>query len=63
MCIATIYVNGEDTGESVMQEVVKMNIDDRNISCRDILGEEKRFDATVKSVDFIKHHVIIEMNK
>lgn len=62
MCIATVYIDGNDTHESVMQEVVKMNIGNGYISCKDILGEERRFNATVKSVDFIKHHVIIEMH-
>jgi predicted RNA-binding protein len=62
MCIATIYVNDKDANESVMQDVVQMIVDNGYISCKDILGEEKRFDATLKSVDFVKHHVVIEMH-
>jgi predicted RNA-binding protein len=62
MCIATVYVKGKDTNESMMQDVVQMIIGKGYISCKDILGEEKRFDATLKSVDFVKHHVMIEMH-
>jgi predicted RNA-binding protein len=63
MCIATVYVEGSENNESIMQDVVKMRFIDDGISLMDILGEEKRLDASVKSVDFIKHTVTIEMHK
>ena len=63
MCIATVYAEGTENTESIMQDVVKMKLTDGGISLIDILGEEKHLDATIKSVDFIKHTVTIEMHK
>ena len=63
MCIATVYAEGSENNESIMQDVVKMKFTDNGISLLDILGEEKRLDASVKSVDFIKHTVTIELHK
>ena len=63
MCIATVYAEGAENNESIMQDVVKMKFTDDGISLLDILGEEKLLDASVKSVDFIKHTVTIEMHK
>lgn len=62
MCIATVYAAGTESTESIMQDVVKMSFTDGGISLLDILGEEKLLDASVKSVDFIKHTVTIEMH-
>jgi predicted RNA-binding protein len=62
MCIATVYENSIDSGKSIMQDVVKMSINNGNVLCKDILGEEKQFNATVKSIDFIKHNVVIEVH-
>ena len=62
MCIATVYVNRSEMKESIMQDVVKMDLNNGSISCKDILGEEKQFKGTVKSIDFIKHNVIVEIH-
>lgn len=63
MCIATVYAEGTENSESIMQDVVKMRVMNGGVSLLDILGEEKHLDASIKSVDFIKHTVIIEMHK
>ena len=63
MCIATVYLSGQNNNESVMQDVIKMKFTEEGVSFLDILGEEKNLDAKVKSVDFIKHNVVIELNK
>ena len=39
-----------------------MKFTDDGISILDILGEEKKLNASVKSVDFIKHTVTVEMH-
>ena len=63
MCIATVYAEGKESTESIMQDVVKMKFTNGGVSLLDILGEEKHLDASVKSVDFIKHTVTVEMHK
>ena len=62
MCIATVYAEGKESTESIMQDVVKMKFTNDGISILDILGEEKKLNASVKAVDFIKHTVTVEMH-
>ena len=62
MCIATVYAEGKENTESIMQDVVKMKFSNDSVSFLDILGEEKQLDASVKSVDFLKHTITVEMH-
>lgn len=60
MCIATVYVDEAGQKETVMQDVVSVELEDHGILMTTILGEEKLLKAKIKSIDFLKHTVTIE---
>ena len=60
MCIATIYINDGDRKEEAMRDVISVETGNDGILLTSILGEEKLLQARIKSIDFLKHSVIVE---
>lgn len=59
MCESTVYVDvgGEET--ELMKDVAKVEVNDKTITCIDIMGEIKTVQGTVKRVDLVNHRFII----
>ncbi|MCK4331732.1 MAG: CooT family nickel-binding protein [Dehalococcoidia bacterium] len=60
MCIATVYVGEAGRMETVMQDVISVELENHGILLTTILGEEKLLKGRIKNIDFLKHSVIVE---
>ena len=63
MCIATIYIGDDDRKEEAMRDVISVETENGGILLTSILGEEKLLHARIRSIDFLKHSVIVELEK
>jgi len=62
MCLSTVYLNGEDKSEEVMQDVARMEAQDDGFLLIGLLGEQKFVQGMIRSIDFVdKHRVVLEM--
>ncbi len=61
MCLAVVYVNGGDGKKEFMQDVIRIESDNRGYRLVGLMGEEKSIEGRLKSVDFFgDHSVVIE---
>jgi predicted RNA-binding protein len=59
MCLAVVYVNGGDGKKEVMQDVVRIESENRGYRLVGIMGEEKFVEGQLKSVDFFEDHSVL----
>ncbi|MFC1944739.1 CooT family nickel-binding protein [Chloroflexota bacterium] len=61
MCIATVYVDSGGHREQVMSEVARLEAEEGGFLLIGLLGEQKRLQGKLKSIDFLEgHSVLIE---
>ena len=61
MCLATVYVENDGQQEKVMQDVAWIRPASRGLELITLLGESKRFQASIKSIDLVKGAIVLEM--
>jgi predicted RNA-binding protein len=59
MCEATAYLVSNGKEKEVMRDVVTVEVQGNNLMFRDILGNEKEFQARIKKIDLIQHKVAV----
>ncbi|MFQ6106231.1 MAG: CooT family nickel-binding protein [Thermoplasmata archaeon] len=59
MCESTVYIErgGEET--ELMNDVAKIEVNGKTITCIDIMGEMRTVQGTVKRADFVNHRFVI----
>ena len=61
MCLATVYVEDDGQREKVMQDVAWIEPESGGLVLFTLLGESRRFQARIKSIDLIKGSIVLEM--
>jgi predicted RNA-binding protein len=61
MCLATVYVEDDGQREKVMQDVAWIEPESGGLQLITLLGESRRFQARIKSIDLIKGSIVLEM--
>jgi predicted RNA-binding protein len=61
MCLATVYVEDDGQREKVMQDVAWIKPESGGLELITFLGESRRFQARIKSIDLIKGSIVLEM--
>jgi predicted RNA-binding protein len=61
MCLATVYVEDDGQREKVMQDVAWIEPESGGLRLFTLLGESRRFQARIKSIDLIKGSIVLEM--
>lgn len=59
MCIATVYIKSDGELEKVMDEVIRVDVDDGRLRLTNLFGEEKYIEGELKSVEFWEEHSIV----
>lgn len=59
MCIATVYIESEGGLEKVMDEVIRIDMEDGGLRLTNLFGEEKYITGELKSIDFWEEHSVI----
>lgn len=60
MCLATVYVEADGEREKVMEDVAWMRPEGGGLELVTLLGEGRRFQAAIKSVDLLKGVIVLE---
>lgn len=61
MCESDVYLENNGEREEVMKEVMKILVNENNITCIGILGERKEVkNARIKIADLAHHEIILE---
>ncbi len=60
MCLATAYKNAETKDQIICDNITKIIVDGDTITLYDIIGEERRVEGKISSVDLTKSVVIID---
>ncbi len=60
MCESTVY---STDGDTIMEDVLYIKINDEKIDLTDILGQKKNITGTIVELDLDKHGIFIKMNK
>ena len=61
MCLATVYVEDDGQQEEVMRDVAWIEPESRGLQLITLLGESKRFQARIKSIDLVRGSIVLEM--
>lgn len=59
MCLAVVYVDSGDGKKEAMQDVIRMEAENRGYRLVSLLGEEKFIEGQLKIVDFFKEHFVL----
>jgi len=60
MCESTVY---STNGETIMEDVLYIKIDDEKIDLTDILGQRKTLNGKIVELDLDKHGIFIKLNE
>lgn len=60
MCESTVY---STNGETIMEDVLHIKINEEKIDLTDILGERKSLEGKIVELDLDKHGIYIKLNK
>ena len=60
MCESTVY---STDGDTIMEDVLYIKINDEKIDLTDILGQKKNITGTIVELDLDKHGIFIKINK
>ena len=60
MCLATAYKNTESKEQIICDNITKITIDGDMITLVDIIGDERKVEGRISSVDLTKSVVIID---
>lgn len=60
MCEATAYLMSNGKEKEIMRDVVMVDVQGKQLMFRDIIGNEKKLQATIKKVDLLHHKVTVE---
>ncbi len=59
MCIATVYVEADGGLEKLMDEVIRIDVENGKLRLTDLLGREKYIQGKLRSIDFWEEHSVI----
>ena len=59
MCLAVVYVDRGEGKKEAMQDVIRLEAEDRGYRLVSLLGEEKFIEGQLKVVDFFKDHFVL----
>lgn len=59
MCIATVYVEADGGLEKLMDEVIRIDVENGKLRLTDLLGKEKYVQGKLRSIDFWEEHSVI----
>ncbi|MFH1639165.1 MAG: CooT family nickel-binding protein [Chloroflexota bacterium] len=59
MCLSKAWFKGESTGKAIMENIVKIKIEDGKVILSSLFGEERIEKATVEEVDFTRSSIIL----
>jgi len=59
MCLAVVYVNSGGGKKEAMQDVIRIEAENRGYRLVNLLGEEKFIEGQLKVVDFFKEHFVL----
>lgn len=59
MCLAVVYLNSGDGKKEAMQDVIRIEAENRGYRLVSLLGEEKFIEGQLKSVDFLEEHSVL----
>ena len=60
MCLATAYKNSESKEQIICDNITRITIDGDMITLVDIIGDERKVEGKISSVDLTKSVVIID---
>ncbi len=65
MCESTVYLGHTETGtrELVMEDVVRVTVEDERIRLTGILGEMREVTGRIVEIDLIKHTITLEQGE
>jgi len=59
VCIATVYVEADGGLEKLMDEVIRIDVENGKLRLTDLLGREKYIQGKLRSIDFWEEHSVI----
>jgi predicted RNA-binding protein len=59
VCIATVYVEADGGLEKLMDEVIRIDVENGKLRLTDLLGKEKYVQGKLRSIDFWEEHSVI----
>ena len=60
MCEATAYLMSSGKEKEIMRDVALVEVHGKHLTFRDILGNEKKLQARIKTIDLLLHKVAVE---
>ncbi|HID96380.1 MAG TPA: CooT family nickel-binding protein [Candidatus Latescibacteria bacterium] len=59
MCMAKVYLEGEDEEELVLEEVATLRVDGDRLLLETIFGEQKSLAARIERIDFLNSRIVL----
>jgi len=60
MCLATVFIEDDGQREQVMQDVAWIKPADGGLQLTTMLGESKRFEAQIESIDLMNSLIVLK---
>jgi predicted RNA-binding protein len=60
MCLATVYIEDNDQREQMMQDVAWIQPVDGGLELTTLLGERRRFQAQIESIDLMNSTIVLK---
>ena len=60
MCEAKVFLETDNGRELIMDDVVSVKPEARNLELVDLFGERKSISATIKEIKLLDHEILLE---
>ena len=60
MCLASVYIEGSNQQDAVMQDVAWITAEGHELRVTSLFGESMLLQAQIKSIDLMKSRVVLE---
>ncbi|MCF7890084.1 CooT family nickel-binding protein [Candidatus Bipolaricaulota bacterium] len=60
MCLSKVFREKNEDEELLLEEISSVEVEDGKLLFTTIMGEEKRIEGTIKSIDFMDNRILME---
>lgn len=63
MCLSKAYIDNNGEKALLMEDVASLEIADNKLRLKNLFGEQKEIEASLKEIDFMTHSIVLENPK
>ena len=59
MCLSKVYIDDNGKKKLLAEEVASVEVKGNQVLLKNLFGEEKKVEASIKKIDFLTHDIVL----